>query len=333
MYPKNFIEIGKNIADTKGSCNIYCDGNELITENKNEIFVMFLQNNDIKTGFYDMKKSEALKKLYFTKECDENDIEYMKKLIINSNDVFFHELNKSTVNRIKTASQYVSKDTSREFMQGVLFDKEGKIVATDGRIMYVANGIKEFPECQIRVTKALLEILNKADYIEMGLKYVLNENNVSLPKFVLINFRIGTESYFYSGKLIDSMFPRWRAVVPENQKFHIMPIDKKIFNEIYKTNKKLAPKTGNRLFFTIEDSNHVTVSNKDIGVTYDTINWHVEPDDENSTVFAFNPDFLNTILKSGDLTDIGYTLFYKAFTFTFVDDSYVIAMPMNIKEY
>ena len=173
MYPKNFIEI------TKGSCNIYCDGNELITENKNEIFVMFLQNNDIKTGFYDMKKSEALKKLYFTKECDENDIEDMKKLIINSNDVFFHELNKSIINRIKTASQYVSKDTSREFMQGVFFDK-GKIVATDGRIMYVANGIKEFPECQIRVTKALLEILDKADYIEIGLKYALNENNVNL---------------------------------------------------------------------------------------------------------------------------------------------------------
>ncbi|KYC55558.1 MAG: DNA polymerase III subunit beta [Candidatus Methanofastidiosum methylothiophilum] len=250
--------------------------------------------------------------------------------------MFFYKINDSIRNKIKIAELYTSKDPAREFMQGVFFDKEGKIVATDGRIMYVTNGIPEFPVCQIKVTKILLKILDIADYIEMGIKYANSKNKetnqeVRVAKYIIFNFKIGTSEFTYSCKLIEGKFPNWKAVIPEKQDFHVVPFDKKIWKDIYSASKKLQPRYDKNLYFTIEDSNHVTISNDDI--VYATIEWSIEPDINKRNVLVFNADYLNILLtKSGELIDIGYTNFLRAFTFTYKDGSIAVAMPTQIKE-
>jgi DNA polymerase III sliding clamp (beta) subunit (PCNA family) len=224
-------------------------------------------------------------------------------------------------------------------MQGVFFDKEGKIVATDGRIMYVTNGIPEFPECQIKVTKTLLKILDIADYVEMGIKYKNIKNyetnqEVRTAKNIVFNFKIGTSEFTYSNQLIEGKFPRWKTAIPEKQDFHVTPFDKKIWKDIYSASKKLQPKNDKNLCFTIEDSNHVTITNISNNINYATIEWNIEPDINKRNVFAFNADYLNILLtKSGELIDIGYTDFLRAFTFTYKNGSIAVVMPSQIKEY
>ena len=338
-FPKDFMDLAQNIVTKKANIfRFVCStGDKLVATNMDETLV---QCGNYKEGFYSPKESAVLQKLYIENEFKDSykkdDKEPFESCIVDQKDVFFYEVNNSVRNKIKIAELYTSKDPAREFMQGVFFDKEGKIVATDGRIMYVTNGIPEFPVCQIKVTKILLKILDIADYIEMGIKYANSKNKetnqeVRVAKYIIFNFKIGTSEFTYSCKLIEGKFPNWKAVIPEKQDFHVVPFDKKIWKDIYSASKKLQPKNDKNLCFTIEDSNHVTISNDDI--VYATIEWSIEPDINKRNVLVFNADYLNILLtKSGELIDIGYTNFLRAFTFTYKDGSIAVAMPTQIKE-
>jgi len=338
-FPKYFMDLAQNIVTKKANIfRFVCStGDKLVATNTNETLVQY---GNYKEGFYSPKESAVLQKLYIENEFKDSykkdDKEPFESCVLYQKDVFFYKINDSIRNKIKIAELYTSKDPAREFMQGVFFDKEGKIVATDGRIMYVTNGIPEFPVCQIKVTKILLKILDIADYIEMGIKYANSKNKetnqeVRVAKYIIFNFKIGTSEFTYSCKLIEGKFPNWKAVIPEKQDFHVVPFDKKIWKDIYSASKKLQPKNDKNLCFTIEDSNHVTISNDDI--VYATIEWSIEPDINKRNVLVFNADYLNILLtKSGELIDIGYTDFLRAFTFTYKDGSIAVAMPTQIKE-
>ena len=339
-FPKYFMDLAQNIVTKKANIfRFVCStGDKLVATNTNETLVQY---GNYKEGFYSPKESAVLQKLYIENEFKDSykkdDKEPFESCVLYQKDVFFYKINDSIRNKIKIAELYTSKDPAREFMQGVFFDKEGKIVATDGRIMYVTNGIPEFPVCQIKVTKILLKILDIADYIEMGIKYANSKNKetnqeVRVAKYIIFNFKIGTSEFTYSCKLIEGKFPNWKAVIPEKQDFHVVPFDKKIWKDIYSASKKLQPRYDKNLYFTIEDSNHVTISNDDI--VYATIEWSIEPDINKRNVLVFNADYLNILLtKSGELIDIGYTNFLRAFTFTYKDGSIAVAMPLQIKEY
>ena len=339
-FPKDFMDLAQNIVTKKANIfRFVCStGDKLVATNTNETLVQY---GNYKEGFYSPKESAVLQKLYIENEFKDSykkdDKEPFESCVLYQKDVFFYKINDSIRNKIKIAELYTSKDPAREFMQGVFFDKEGKIVATDGRIMYVTNGIPEFPVCQIKVTKILLKILDIADYIEMGIKYANSKNKetnqeVRVAKYIIFNFKIGTSEFTYSCKLIEGKFPNWKAVIPEKQDFHVVPFDKKIWKDIYSASKKLQPRYDKNLYFTIEDSNHVTISNDDI--VYATIEWSIEPDINKRNVLVFNADYLNILLtKSGELIDIGYTNFLRAFTFTYKDGSIAVAMPSQIKEY
>ena len=339
-FPKDFMDLAQNIVTKKANIfRFVCStGDKLVATNMDETLV---QCGNYKEGFYSPKESAVLQKLYIENEFKDSykkdDKEPFESCVLYQKDVFFYKINDSIRNKIKIAELYTSKDPAREFMQGVFFDKEGKIVATDGRIMYVTNGIPEFPVCQIKVTKILLKILDIADYIEMGIKYANSKNKetnqeVRVAKYIIFNFKIGTSEFTYSCKLIEGKFPNWKAVIPEKQDFHVVPFDKKIWKDIYSASKKLQPRYDKNLYFTIEDSNHVTISNDDI--VYATIEWSIEPDINKRNVLVFNADYLNILLtKSGELIDIGYTNFLRAFTFTYKDGSIAVAMPLQIKEY
>ena len=338
-FPKDFMDLAQNIVTKKANIfRFVCStGDKLVATNTNETLVQY---GNYKEGFYSPKESAVLQKLYIENEFKDSykkdDKEPFESCVLYQKDVFFYKINDSIRNKIKIAELYTSKDPAREFMQGVFFDKEGKIVATDGRIMYVTNGIPEFPVCQIKVTKILLKILDIADYIEMGIKYANSKNKetnqeVRVAKYIIFNFKIGTSEFTYSCKLIEGKFPNWKAVIPEKQDFHVVPFDKKIWKDIYSASKKLQPRYDKNLYFTIEDSNHVTISNDDI--VYATIEWSIEPDINKRNVLVFNADYLNILLtKSGELIDIGYTNFLRAFTFTYKDGSIAVAMPTQIKE-
>ena len=338
-FPKYFMDLAQNIVTKKANIfRFVCStGDKLVATNMDETLV---QCGNYKEGFYSPKESAVLQKLYIENEFKDSykkdDKEPFESCVLYQKDVFFYKINDSIRNKIKIAELYTSKDPAREFMQGVFFDKEGKIVATDGRIMYVTNGIPEFPVCQIKVTKILLKILDIADYIEMGIKYANSKNKetnqeVRVAKYIIFNFKIGTSEFTYSCKLIEGKFPNWEAVIPEKQDFHVVPFDKKIWKDIYSASKKLQPRYDKNLYFTIEDSNHVTISNDDI--VYATIEWSIEPDINKRNVLVFNADYLNILLtKSGELIDIGYTNFLRAFTFTYKDGSIAVAMPTQIKE-
>ena len=338
-FPKYFMDLAQNIVTKKANIfRFVCStGDKLVATNTNETLVQY---GNYKEGFYSPKESAVLQKLYIENEFKDSykkdDKEPFESCVLYQKDVFFYKINDSIRNKIKIAELYTSKDPAREFMQGVFFDKEGKIVATDGRIMYVTNGIPEFPVCQIKVTKILLKILDIADYIEMGIKYANSKNKetnqeVRVAKYIIFNFKIGTSEFTYSCKLIEGKFPNWKAVIPEKQDFHVVPFDKKIWKDIYSASKKLQPRYDKNLYFTIEDSNHVTISNDDI--VYATIEWSIEPDINKRNVLVFNADYLNILLtKSGELIDIGYTNFLRAFTFTYKDGSIAVAMPTQIKE-
>ena len=338
-FPKYFMDLAQNIVTKKANIfRFVCStGDKLVATNTNETLVQY---GNYKEGFYSPKESAVLQKLYIENEFKDSykkdDKEPFESCVLYQKDVFFYKINDSIRNKIKIAELYTSKDPAREFMQGVFFDKEGKIVATDGRIMYVTNGIPEFPVCQIKVTKILLKILDIADYIEMGIKYANSKNKetnqeVRVAKYIIFNFTIGTSEFTYSCKLIEGKFPNWEAVIPEKQDFHVVPFDKKIWKDIYSASKKLQPRYDKNLYFTIEDSNHVTISNDDI--VYATIEWSIEPDINKRNVLVFNADYLNILLtKSGELIDIGYTNFLRAFTFTYKDGSIAVAMPTQIKE-
>ena len=338
-FPKDFMDLAQNIVTKKANIfRFVCStGDKLVATNMDETLV---QCGNYKEGFYSPKESAVLQKLYIENEFKDSykkdDKEPFESCVLYQKDVFFYKINDSIRNKIKIAELYTSKDPAREFMQGVFFDKEGKIVATDGRIMYVTNGIPEFPVCQIKVTKILLKILDIADYIEMGIKYANSKNKetnqeVRVAKYIIFNFKIGTSEFTYSCKLIEGKFPNWKAVIPEKQDFHVVPFDKKIWKDIYSASKKLQPRYDKNLYFTIEDSNHVTISNDDI--VYATIEWSIEPDINKRNVLVFNADYLNILLtKSGELIDIGYTNFLRAFTFTYKDGSIAVAMPTQIKE-
>ena len=339
-FPKYFMDLAQNIVTKKANIfRFVCStGDKLVATNTNETLVQY---GNYKEGFYSPKESAVLQKLYIENEFKDSykkdDKEPFESCVLYQKDVFFYKINDSIRNKIKIAELYTSKDPAREFMQGVFFDKEGKIVATDGRIMYVTNGIPEFPVCQIKVTKILLKILDIADYIEMGIKYANSKNKetnqeVRVAKYIIFNFQIGTSEFTYSCKLIEGKFPNWEAVIPEKQDFHVVPFDKKIWKDIYSASKKLQPKNDKNLCFTIEDSNHVTISNDDI--VYATIEWSIEPDINKRNVLVFNADYLNILLtKSGELIDIGYTDFLRAFTFTYKNGSIAVVMPSQIKEY
>ena len=338
-FPKDFMDLAQNIVTKKANIfRFVCStGDKLVATNTNETLVQY---GNYKEGFYSPKESAVLQKLYIENEFKDSykkdDKEPFESCVLYQKNVFFYKINDSIRNKIKIAELYTSKDPAREFMQGVFFDKEGKIVATDGRIMYVTNGIPEFPVCQIKVTKILLKILDIADYIEMGIKYANSKNKetnqeVRVAKYIIFNFKIGTSEFTYSCKLIEGKFPNWKAVIPEKQDFHVVPFDKKIWKDIYSASKKLQPRYDKNLYFTIEDSNHVTISNDDI--VYATIEWSIEPDINKRNVLVFNADYLNILLtKSGELIDIGYTNFLRAFTFTYKDGSIAVAMPTQIKE-
>jgi len=337
-FPKDFMDLAQNIVTKKANIfGFVCStGDKLVATNTNETLIQY---GNYKEGFYSPKESAVLQKLYIENEFKDSykkdDKEPFESCVLYQKDVFFYKINDSIRNKIKIAELYTSKDPAREFMQGVFFDKEGKIVATDGRIMYVTNGIPEFPVCQIKVTKILLKILDIADYIEMGIKYANSKNKetnqeVRVAKYIIFNFKIGTSEFTYSCKLIEGKFPNWKAVIPEKQDFHVVPFDKKIWKDIYSASKKLQPRYDKNLYFTIEDSNHVTISNDDI--VYATIEWSIEPDINKRNVLVFNADYLNILLtKSGELIDIGYTNFLRAFTFTYKDGSIAVAMPSQIK--
>ena len=339
-FPKYFMDLAQNIVTKKANIfRFVCStGDKLVATNTNETLVQY---GNYKEGFYSPKESAVLQKLYIENEFKDSykkdDKEPFESCVLYQKDVFFYKINDSIRNKIKIAELYTSKDPAREFMQGVFFDKEGKIVATDGRIMYVTNGIPEFPVCQIKVTKILLKILDIADYIEMGIKYANSKNKetnqeVRVAKYIIFNFKIGTSEFTYSCKLIEGKFPNWKAVIPEKQDFHVVPFDKKIWKDIYSASKKLQPRYDKNLYFTIEDSNHVTISNDDI--VYATIEWSIEPDINKRNVLVFNADYLNILLtKSGELIDIGYTDFLRAFTFTYKNGSIAVVMPSQIKEY
>ena len=341
-FPKYFMDLAQNIVTKKANIfRFVCStGDKLVATNTNETLVQY---GNYKEGFYSPKESAVLQKLYIENEFKDSykkdDKEPFESCVLYQKDVFFYKINDSIRNKIKIAELYTSKDPAREFMQGVFFDKEGKIVATDGRIMYVTNGIPEFPVCQIKVTKILLKILDIADYIEMGIKYANSKNKetnqeVRVAKYIIFNFKIGTSEFTYSCKLIEGKFPNWKAVIPEKQDFHVVPFDKKIWKDIYSASKKLQPKNDKNLCFTIEDSNHVTITNISNNINYATIEWNIEPDINKRNVFAFNADYLNILLtKSGELIDIGYTDFLRAFTFTYKNGSIAVVMPSQIKEY
>ena len=164
-FPKDFMDLAQNIVTKKANIfRFVCStGDKLVATNTNETLVQY---GNYKEGFYSPKESAVLQKLYIENEFKDSykkdDKEPFESCIVDQKDVFFYEVNNSVRNKIKIAELYTSKDPAREFMQGVFFDKEGKIVATDGRIMYVTNGIPEFPVCQIKVTKILLKILDIA---------------------------------------------------------------------------------------------------------------------------------------------------------------------------
>ena len=341
-FPKDFMDLAQNIVTKKADIfRFVCStGDKLVATNMDETLV---QCGNYKEGFYSPKESAVLQKLYiedeFKNAYEEKGKEPFESCIVDQKDVFFYEVNNSVRNKIKIAELYTSKDPKREYMQGVFFDKEGKIVATDGSTMYITDGIPEFPECQIKVTKTLLKILDIADYVEMGIKYKNIKNyetnqEVRTAKNIVFNFKIGTSEFTYSNQLIEGKFPRWKTAIPEKQDFHVTPFDKKIWKDIYSASKKLQPKNDKNLCFTIEDSNHVTITNISNNINYATIEWNIEPDINKRNVFAFNADYLNILLtKSGELIDIGYTDFLRAFTFTYKDGSIAVAMPLLIKEY
>jgi len=259
-FPKYFMDLAQNIVTKKANIfRFVCStGDKLVATNMDETLV---QCGNYKEGFYSPKESAVLQKLYIENEFKDSykkdDKEPFESCVLYQKDVFFYKINDSIRNKIKIAELYTSKDPARELMQGVFFDKEGKIVATDGRIMYVTNGIPEFPVCQIKVTKILLKILDIADYIEMGIKYANSKNKetnqeVRVAKYIIFNFKIGTSEFTYSCKLIEGKFPNWKAVIPEKQDFHVVPFDKKIWKDIYSASKKLQPKNDKNLCFTME---------------------------------------------------------------------------------
>ena len=111
----------------------------------------------------------------------------------------------------------VSDDETRYFMNGVYMEKsEGKLnmVATDGRrLAFVGKpaGKKIEDFSGIIIPPKILSTVIKRSGDE-GLIYI----SVS-DKMIFINFA----SYHFSSVLIEGMFPNYKKVIPENQKFSL----------------------------------------------------------------------------------------------------------------
>jgi DNA polymerase-3 subunit beta len=117
------------------------------------------------------------------------------------------EFDPDTIKRLLRAA---SKDEARYTLQGIFWDREGRLVATDGRRMILEPFHALPPEverdviiptdtCQIIPARAAISI-GKPKESGHGIAFVATENILTIRIF---------------SKLVDGNYPNWRQVVPE----------------------------------------------------------------------------------------------------------------------
>jgi len=229
------------------------------------------------------------------------------------------------------------------FMNGMNFD-DGKVVATDGRRMYVSPGFDDFPSIILPITKALTFILKKAEIIEYGIwkraPEIINGIEHFYPDtYSIFNFLYKDCEFHYCIQNIDGQFPNWKRIVELSDLSNVTGVPCFAeWKEIYNSAKNLyKSKKDARILIkpNATDSNFVDVSYQPIQgseeIFIDSMIWPSFGKEKfDQAALAINSFYLDGALSLDGIREICFGSLNRAITFKAIDGAFVIVMPMQI---
>lgn len=205
----------------------------------------------------------------------------------------FYNLSKFNIPRLE---KYCTDDSSRYFMNGVFFSKNGDCVATDGRIMAVQKTSLKFDD--FIVSHQVFKFFEKSKYLI--LRYYPNSKTCV--------FSDGEKTVYT--ECIDGTYPNYQRVIPQYDVLKPYEID---FD--YQKNKKLIESLSSMQRVCLY-GNEIYCGDYKIGST-----------NLNSKLVIFNANYLNNIVKDASLNcDISRGSKLNACVFG-DDDFKIVCMP------
>lgn len=311
---KTFIPVE---GEENGEAKVFCDR-----------FLMIIKNFPKDTIFVEKKENELI---IFD---DENKMSYNLNSTANEdfpefetiqNQNFFSLAQAEFIEMINQTQFSVSNDETRYFMNGVCLEKienELNMIATDGRrLSFISKKIKDIPDFnQIIIPPKTLNIIKKICVGEGNIDLAINENTL----FIKVN-----NSYF-SSTLINSQFPNYRKVIPENQQFRLILKRVDLLDSVRRVDL-LIEKNSKKVFLDINYNTILLKTDKtEIGEAKESVDCTF---DGEPIIIAFNSQFLIDPLKVIDteMIEIEFTSANKAVTIQAVPrkEYFHIIMPMQ----
>lgn len=245
-----------------------------------------------------------------------------------NSDLFFQIPQKEFIEMITQTIFAVSDDVTRYFMNGVSLEKDENsiiMVSTDGkRLAYVKKEFGEqFPDFeQIIIPPKILGLVKKQASGEGQLSVAITD------KHVFMEF----DNQKISSSLIEGPFPKYRRVIPESQKQHLLVSRMELSDALRRVS--LMVEKSKRIYMEISENNLVLKSDvSDIGTAREEIPCNYSGPD---IIIALNFLYLSDPLRviRTDEVSIQFTELTKAITINAVPekDFFHIIMPMNSSE-
>lgn len=333
MLSKEFLKIAHKIAPRKDGLSVFeyieSDGTQLKVSNGAE-FLICKQPMEEK-GLFNFKQSEVLGKLS-SPWGGKFEKAYEKELpeTPHYDDLSFVALSDRQKKKLLEASGFVSRDETRFFMNGVYFSPEDKIVATDGRIMYVASGFEGLSSNVIvRMTPALQVILSEKCIVEMESRTFDDATYGT----IFFKFEIGNIQYVYGNQIIDGKFPNWKKVIPETYAKRTGLPDRDAWKEIFK--KARALKLYSVCFRKISDEQvevFMESNNLEPIESLGILKWTLWCDATGRIELRLATKYFDKVLTIGGINEMAYSDFRNAIRFNADDGTFALVMPCTPRD-
>lgn len=317
---KEFLSLAKLIS-SKRTESVFAwtrlQAGVLIATNPKEW--LFSSTDDTsESGLYDTHESVACGKL--TKTTDVPAETRFPESPSGSFDLYA-TVDERTAKTILEASKYVTNDKTRYFLTGVFIDgHKGKIVATDGRRLYLSAGIFIGDSFSFTVSKALKQILKKGQSIRIS----------PSTTWIRFTFKIGDDYFIYYIQRVEGQYPNYSRVIPDRESTKIITASPDIstWNAMYPKIKAIWSKDSRRILITPNDLISVRVSVEDLVIG--NLPWAgLFPNPADKPILAINASFLDDVFKIGKVSQIRLTEYNKAIVFCTMNGAEIVVMPMQ----
>lgn len=251
------------------------------------------------------------------------------KMPITPVHVFLH---KDDIKQLVTASLFVGKDAFREQLHNVLLGRE--IVATDAQRLFWEKSNIQYTDSigyydwngkfnnYLLIQKQTIDILKNYDVVRMTCDIAQKSVETEAMEHILFEF----EEFNYYQKIIDNIYPDYRAVIPEKFECQFLIHRDQILHSIEEA-RYIWSKSEKKYIeiFCLNERVKITFSDTDNNLEH---NSYIDLYAKNSDI-AFNISFNAALLESClELQDEPITLKYISPTHCMVINDNMLIMPM-----